>query len=80
MARSLFNLSTLTRGNRSGFAGRYQPEFEEDDYPRARITLDGAGRKRRIKLPWIYAFIGYHLAAVFGVIVAFIAWLIMMAV
>jgi hypothetical protein len=74
MPRSLFKVSTLIRPRR-GFTGRFTPEFQEDDWPRERYRESAPRRK----LPWIWKFIGYHLAAAFGIIVAFVAWLVISA-
>jgi hypothetical protein len=63
MARSLFNARSVTKRS---------TDFEEDDWPRLRPTEV----RRRRKLPWIFRFVGYHLAAAFGIVVAFIGWLL----
>jgi hypothetical protein len=76
MARSLFNFSTLRQ--KSGFAGRYRAVFEEDEWPPARY-VDSTPRSR-FKWPWIYKFIGYHLMAALGIVLGFVAWLIVGAI
>lgn len=71
MARFLFDHRTF--GPRDGFAGRYRSDLQMDDKPRY-----ATGPRRMFKLPWIFRFAGYCLMAVFGILVAFIAWLLMM--
>jgi hypothetical protein len=74
MARSLFNVRSVVGLNRAvGFQGRYRPEFGDD--PAAGRRADPAQRR----LPWIFWFLGYHLMAAFGIAIAFVAWLILMA-
>jgi hypothetical protein len=79
MARSLFNISTLTRGSRNGFAGRYEPDFEPEEWPQRTRLTETSQRRGRIKLPWIFRYVGYHLMAALGIVIAFIVWLLVMA-
>jgi hypothetical protein len=65
MARSLFQ-----RPRETGFAGRYRPSFEEDEYPRRR------GESPKWKWPLLVQIIGYLIAAASGVIAAFTIWLV----
>ena len=71
MARSLFDHRTFEP--RDGFPGRERSDLQMADRPRY------ATRPRRMsQLPWIFRFAGYFLMAAFGILVPFIAWLLMM--
>jgi hypothetical protein len=79
MARSLFQrpAGSIARTSLSGFRGRYRPpEFEEDEWPAPRNEQGTRPRSFFSRLPLLIKIIVLLFAAAVGIIVAFIAWLI----
>ena len=80
MPRSFFQRPRGTIAPRTGFAGRYDPDFEEDDWPPRWRNVDFEQRVGKkdwwSRLPWLVKAIAVLFMITLGVIAGVVAWLI----